>query len=150
VDVIADTELKPAQAKFKVVAYDFGMKTNILRLLRSHGCAVEVVPANDPGQGCPQIQTRRRLSEQRPRRPGRGNLRHRGGAGSAGQVPIFGICLGHQILALALGGTTYKLKFGHRGANHPVKNLDTGKSRSPARTTASAWIWIRSRTKKSS
>jgi len=123
VDVLTDVELKPAK-KYKVVAFDFGVKLNILRLLRSHGCDVHVVPAstsaadvmrrkpdgvflsNGPGDPAPvsyAVDTVKKL---------------------LGKVPIFGICLGHQILSLALGGETYKLKFGHRGANHPVKNLD--------------------------
>ena len=126
IDVLTDTELKP-EKKYKVIAFDFGIKQNILRLLRSHGCDVKVVPAaasadevfsqkpdgvflsNGPGDPAPvtyAIETVKSL---------------------LGKVPILGICLGHQILSLALGGKTYKLKFGHRGANHPVKNLQTGK-----------------------
>jgi carbamoyl-phosphate synthase small subunit len=126
IDVLKDEEIKPPK-KYKVVAFDFGIKLNILRLLRSHGCDVYVVPAytsakevlarkpdgvflsNGPGDPAPvgyAIESIRRL---------------------LGKVPIFGICLGHQILALALGAKTYKLKFGHRGANHPVKNLKTKK-----------------------
>ena len=124
-DVLKNKEEKPKK-KYKVVAFDFGMKQNILRLLRSHGCDVHVVPAttkarsvlarkpdgvflsNGPGDPAPveyAIDTVKKL---------------------LGKVPIFGICLGLQILALALGAKTYKLKFGHRGANHPVKNLKTG------------------------
>ena len=110
-----------------VVAYDFGIKHNILRRLVHSGCRVTVVPAltsaedvlalkpdgvflsngpGDPEPLVPQIENVRRL---------------------VGKTPIFGICLGHQILGLALGGKTYKLKFGHRGANHPVLNHLTGK-----------------------
>lgn len=114
------------EKKYKVIAFDFGIKHNILRLLCSHNCEVKVVPAttsatevlsqkadgvflsNGPGDPAPvsyAIETVKNL---------------------LGKLPIFGICLGHQILALALGGRTYKLKFGHRGANHPVKNMMTG------------------------
>jgi carbamoyl-phosphate synthase small subunit len=126
VDVFTGRQLKPQQ-QYSVVAFDFGIKHNILRLLRSHGCRVRVVPAhtsakdvlgrrpdgvflsNGPGDPAPvgyAIETIKEL---------------------LGRVPIFGICLGHQLLALALGATTYKLKFGHRGANHPVKNRATGR-----------------------
>jgi len=110
-----------------VVAIDFGIKRNILRNLSDRGFRIEVVPAgtaaddviakkpdgvflsNGPGDPEPVkygIQTVREL---------------------LGRVPVFGICLGHQILGLALGGRTYKLRFGHHGANHPVRNLATGR-----------------------
>ena len=115
------------ELKYHVVAFDFGIKQNILRLLVSHGCKVTVVPAqtsveevlalkpdgvflsNGPGDPDPvsyAIQTIRDL---------------------LGKTPIFGICLGHQLLGLAVGGDRFKLKFGHHGANHPVKNLITEK-----------------------
>jgi carbamoyl-phosphate synthase small subunit len=126
IDILNGKEQAP-EKKYKVIAFDFGIKQNILRLLCSHGCEVKVVPAatlarevlsqkpdgvflsNGPGDPAPvtyAIETVKKL---------------------LGKVPIFGICLGHQILSLALGGKTYKLKFGHRGANHPVKNLQNGK-----------------------
>jgi carbamoyl-phosphate synthase small subunit len=115
-------------AKFHVVAYDFGVKFNILRMLASRGCRVTVVPAqtsaaevlklkpdgiflsNGPGDPEPcsyAIDATRELIET--------------------GIPTFGICLGHQILALASGAKTFKMKFGHHGANHPVKDLDTGR-----------------------
>jgi len=114
--------------RFHVVAYDFGVKRNILRMLASRGCRVTVVPAktsaaevlklkpdgvflsNGPGDPEPcdyAIAAARQIIE-------------------AG-VPTFGICLGHQILALASGAKTFKMKFGHHGANHPVKDLDSGR-----------------------
>jgi carbamoyl-phosphate synthase small subunit len=117
-----------ARRRLKIAAYDFGMKWNILRRLSAHGCDVRVYPAttpaseimaskpdgvflsNGPGDPAPltyAIESSRQLVE--------------------ADIPTFGICLGHQILGLAVGGTTYKLKFGHRGANHPVKKLATGK-----------------------
>jgi carbamoyl-phosphate synthase small subunit len=114
--------------KFHVVAYDFGVKKNILRMLAQRGCKVTVVPAKTPaaevlkhkpdgiflsnGPGDPEpcdyaIQATRELIET--------------------GIPTFGICLGHQIMALASGAKTFKMKFGHHGANHPVKDLDSGR-----------------------
>jgi carbamoyl-phosphate synthase small subunit len=114
--------------KHSIVAYDFGMKRNILRRLSAYGCDVRVYPAftpasellatdpdgvflsNGPGDPAPltyAIDNARTVAES--------------------GVPTFGICLGHQVLGLALDGSTYKLKFGHRGGNHPVKHLSTGK-----------------------
>ncbi|HEU4724861.1 MAG TPA: glutamine-hydrolyzing carbamoyl-phosphate synthase small subunit [Candidatus Eisenbacteria bacterium] len=114
---------------FRVVAYDFGIKRNILRLLARSGCEVTVVPG---GTSAAQVLGRDPdgvfLSN------GPGDPEACGYAVRAAQDlmrapnprPLFGICLGHQILGLACGGRTYKLKFGHRGANHPVRNLRTG------------------------
>ena len=114
--------------RFHVVAFDFGIKFNILRMLTERGCRVTVVPAqtsaadvlkyqadgiflsNGPGDPEPcdyAIQATRELIDT--------------------GIPTFGICLGHQLMALALGATTYKMKFGHHGANHPVKDLDDGR-----------------------
>jgi carbamoyl-phosphate synthase small subunit len=121
-------ERQHAGRPLRIAAYDFGMKYNILRRFTAHGCDVKVFPATAPaadllaagpdgvflsnGPGDPAvldyaIQNARELMKE--------------------EVPVFGICLGHQILSLAMGGRTYKLKFGHRGANHPVKELETGK-----------------------
>ncbi len=117
----------PSDAHPHIVAYDFGMKRNILRLFAQHGCRVTVVPASTPaarvralkpdglflsnGPGDPAavtyaVRTLRELID--------------------GSLPIFGICLGHQLLGLAFGGDTVKLPYGHRGGNHPVRDLKTG------------------------
>jgi carbamoyl-phosphate synthase small subunit len=117
-----------ARRRVKIAAYDYGMKWNIMRRLSAHGCDVRVYPAttpasellasnpdgiflsNGPGDPAPltyAVENARQLV--------------------AADVPVFGICLGHQVLGLAMGGDTYKLKFGHRGANHPVKKLANGK-----------------------
>jgi carbamoyl-phosphate synthase small subunit len=117
----------PPQPKFHVVAYDFGVKRNILRMLASRGCKLTVVPAQTPaadvlvmnpdgvflsnGPGDPEpcdyaIAAIREFLDKK--------------------LPTFGICLGHQLMGLAAGGRTLKMKFGHHGANHPVKDLDTG------------------------
>jgi len=119
---------KQADPRFHVVAYDYGVKFNILRMLASRGCKITVVPAQTPasevlkhkpdgiflsnGPGDPEpcdyaIAATRELIET--------------------GIPTFGICLGHQIMALASGAKTFKMKFGHHGANHPVKDLDNGR-----------------------
>ena len=121
-------EIAPTEdRKYRVVAMDFGIKYNILRQLTAHGCEVQVVPAtttaeeilaaapdavflsNGPGDPMPLHYAIRTIQE------------------LMGKKPLFGICLGHQLLGLALGGKTYKLKFGHRGANQPVKHLQNDK-----------------------
>lgn len=121
-------EFPAEKEKFHVVAYDFGVKTNSLREFAKHGCRLTVVPAETPaaevlalkpdgiflsnGPGDPAsmkkvVEEIKKLTES--------------------NVPMFGICLGHQILGQVFGGETYKLKFGHRGGNQPIKNLETGK-----------------------
>jgi carbamoyl-phosphate synthase small subunit len=126
-DSLLPAEDAAAKEPMHVVAYDFGIKQNILRMLARENCRVTVVPAktsaaevlelnpdgvffsNGPGDPEPleyAVETIRELQ---------------------GQKPLFGICLGHQLFGLALGGKTYKLKFGHHGGNHPIKNLATGK-----------------------
>ena len=116
-----------ADGKYHIVAFDFGMKRNIVRLFSQHGCRVTIVPAATPaarvreldpdgvflsnGPGDPAavgyaVQTIRELAD--------------------GSIPMLGICLGHQLLGLALGGETVKLPYGHRGGNHPVRDLHTG------------------------
>jgi carbamoyl-phosphate synthase small subunit len=111
-----------------VVAYDFGVKRNILRMLAERGCRVTVVPAQTPAQEVLKLKPNGVFLSNGPGDPGPCDY-----AISATQtflqtgLPLFGICLGHQILALASGASTYKMKFGHHGANHPVKDLDNGR-----------------------
>jgi carbamoyl-phosphate synthase small subunit len=125
VDVIADKELKPAK-KYKVVALDYGIKENILRLLVSNGCKVQVMPADATAKEILAKKPDGIFLSNGPGDPAAVTYAINTIRDLLGKVPIFGICLGNQLLGLALGGKTYKLKFGHRGANHPVKNLDTG------------------------
>jgi carbamoyl-phosphate synthase small subunit len=120
--------LRTARRRLRVAAYDFGMKWNILRRLSAHGCDVRVYPAATPAAELLAARPDGVFLSNGPGDPAPldyaiENTRALVGA----DVPVFGICLGHQILGLALGGRTYKLKFGHRGANHPVKKIDTGR-----------------------
>jgi carbamoyl-phosphate synthase small subunit len=124
---IFGNEAQPLQRKYHVVAFDFGMKRSILRLLCGYGCHVTVVPAYTSAAEVLSKKPDGVFLSNGPGDPAAVSKPIRTVRDLLGKVPIFGICLGHQILALALGGTTYKLKFGHRGANHPVKNLQTGK-----------------------
>ncbi len=117
----------PTEERYRVVAYDFGIKQNILRLLVDHGCDVTVVPAQTSAEDVLAMKPHGVFLSNGPGDPepidyAIGNIRK-----LLGRVPIFGICLGHQLCGLALGGRTYKLKFGHHGSNHPVKNLLTEK-----------------------
>lgn len=110
-----------------VVAYDFGMKRNILRLLAREGCRVTVVPAETSAEDALALNPDGIFLSNGPGDPepvtyGQELIRK-----LMGQKPIFGICLGHQLMGLALGGRTYKLKFGHHGGNHPVRRTDTGR-----------------------
>jgi carbamoyl-phosphate synthase small subunit len=116
-----------SEKKYKVVAFDFGIKHNMLRILCSFGCDVRVVPADTSAKQVFDLNPDGVLLSNGPGDPAPVDYAIETVRELLGKVPIFGICLGHQILALALGGKTYKLKFGHRGANHPVKNLQTGK-----------------------
>jgi|YelNatPaOPRAMG01_1025707.scaffolds.fasta_scaffold00008_49 carbamoyl-phosphate synthase small subunit len=121
--------VKPRQEpadRFHVVVYDFGVKWNILRSLAHRGCRLTIVPANTPAEKVLSYKPdgvflSNGPGDPEPVREGIENAR-----ALLGKLPLFGICLGHQLLALSLGARTYKLKFGHHGANHPVLNLKSG------------------------
>ena len=108
-----------------VVVYDYGVKQNILRRLALYGCKLLVVPASFPAEKVLELQPDGIFLSNGPGDPSAVRYGIENIKKLVGKKPIFGICLGHQLLALALGGKTFKLKFGHRGANHPVKNLLT-------------------------
>ena len=110
-----------------VVAYDYGIKKNILTMLGQEGCRVTVVPAETPAEDVLAMNPDGVFLSNGPGDPEPIDYAQRDIRKMAGKVPIFGICLGHQLIGLALGGKTYKLKFGHHGGNHPVKQLGTGK-----------------------
>lgn len=112
---------------YKVVAYDYGIKQNILRRLVDVGCDVNVVPSQTSSEEVLSMDPDGIVLSSGPGDPSAVSYAIKNVEKLVGKKPIFGICLGHQILGLALGGKTFKLKFGHRGANQPVKNLSTGK-----------------------
>jgi carbamoyl-phosphate synthase small subunit len=115
-------------ARYHIVAYDFGVKTNSLREFAKFGCRVTVVPAETSADKVLALKPDGNLLSNGPGDPASmtevvDEIKKL----TESQVPMFGICLGHQILGQVFGGETYKLKFGHRGGNQPIKNLDTGK-----------------------
>lgn len=117
-----------AQSKrYNVVAYDFGIKQNILRLFVDHGCDVTVVPAQTSAADVLAMKPQGVFLSNGPGDPEPATFAIENIRKLVGRVPMFGICLGHQLCGLALGGKTFKLKFGHHGSNHPVKNLLTQK-----------------------
>jgi len=116
---------QPPTANYHVVAYDFGIKHNILRLLSDYGCRVTIVPAQTSAADVLALKPDGVFLSNGPGDPAAVTYAIDNIKQLLDRVPIFGICLGHQLLGLALGGKTYKLKFGHRGGNQPVKNLDT-------------------------
>jgi carbamoyl-phosphate synthase small subunit len=115
------------EPKYHVVAYDFGIKRNILRCLRHTGCRVTVVPSLTSAADVLALKPDGVFLSNGPGDPEPLERQVANIRGLIGKTPIFGICLGHQLLGLALGGKTYKLKFGHRGSNHPVRNELTKK-----------------------
>jgi carbamoyl-phosphate synthase small subunit len=116
-----------ARERLHVVAYDFGIKHNILRMLVREGCRVTVVPAETRAEDVLALKPDGVFLSNGPGDPEPVDYAVRAIRQMLGRVPVFGICLGHQLTGLALGGKTYKLKFGHHGGNHPVKNMVTGK-----------------------
>jgi len=118
---------EPARAeRYRVVAYDFGIKQNILRLLVDLHCDITVVPARTSPEDVLALRPDGVFLSNGPGDPEPITYAVESIRKLLGRVPIFGICLGHQLCGLALGGRTFKLKFGHHGSNHPVKNLLTG------------------------
>jgi carbamoyl-phosphate synthase small subunit len=119
-------EFNPERA-LHVVAYDYGIKQNILRMLVDQGCGVTVVPAETSAEDVLALKPDGVFLSNGPGDPEPVTYAHESIRRLAGKTPIFGICLGHQLVGLALGGKTYKLKFGHHGGNHPVRQERTGK-----------------------
>ncbi|HVH85633.1 MAG TPA: glutamine-hydrolyzing carbamoyl-phosphate synthase small subunit [Terriglobales bacterium] len=119
-------ELDPESA-LHVVAYDYGIKQNILRMLVDQGCSVTVVPAETSAEDVLSLKPDGVFLSNGPGDPEPVTYAQENIRKLAGKTPIFGICLGHQLVGLALGGKTYKLKFGHHGGNHPVRQERTGK-----------------------
>ena len=110
-----------------VVAYDFGLKRTILRRLADHGCRITVVPATTSAEEVLALQPDGVFYSNGPGDPAAATYAVETLEALLGRTPVFGICLGHQLMGLALGGRTYKLPFGHHGTNHPVRHLESGK-----------------------
>ncbi len=113
--------------RFRVIALDYGIKRNLLRCLEQQGCAIDVYPADTSAAEILRLNPHGVFLSNGPGDPSAAPYAARCVSELLGKVPIFGVCMGHQILALALGGKTYKLKFGHRGGNQPVLDRETGR-----------------------
>ena len=122
---MGESDAEAETRKHRVVAYDYGIKQNILRLLVDHNCEVYVVPAQTSAEDVLEMKPDGVFLSNGPGDPEPVTYAIENIQKLLGRVPIFGICLGHQLCGLALGGKTFKLKFGHHGSNHPVKNLLT-------------------------
>jgi carbamoyl-phosphate synthase small subunit len=123
---ISNIQLPREASNLHVVAFDFGLKHNILRLLTEKNCRITIVPAMTSVQDVLDLKPDGVFLSNGPGDPAAVTYAIDTIKRLLGRVPIFGICLGHQLLGLALGGSTYKLKFGHRGGNQPVKHLPSG------------------------
>ena len=124
-DEIREHALPPV--RHQIVAYDYGIKENILRRLRQAGFGVTVVPASTTAEEVLSLKPDGVFLSNGPGDPAALDYAHTAVHGLMGKTPIFGICLGHQVLGYAFGGRTFKLKFGHRGGNQPVKDLGSGR-----------------------
>lgn len=113
--------------RFKVVAYDFGIKHNILRRLASYGCSITVVPADYPADKVMALNPDGVFFSNGPGDPSAAPYAVENAKAILGKKPVFGICMGHQILGQAFGGKTFKLKFGHHGGNHPIRHNPSGR-----------------------
>ena len=126
---VPSTIVEAEPADLHVVAYDFGIKTNILRMLSRQNCKVTVVPAQTSAEDVLALKPDGIFLSNGPGDPEPVTYAQENIRKLLGRKPIFGICLGHQLIGLALGGKTYKLKFGHHGGNHPVQHVHTGEGR---------------------
>src|SRR5260370_17105997 len=122
---MGESDAEAETRRHRVVDYDYGIKQNILRLLVDHNCEVYVVPAQTSAEDVLEMKPDGVFLSNGPGDPEPVTYAVENIRKLFGRVPVFGICLGHQLCALALGGRTFKLRFGHHGSNHPVKNLLT-------------------------